>query len=692
MTPLAGGEVAIPVSEAWSGNQDFNGDGDTTDFVLFVWDPMKGLINLHSAADHIHALDGGGVTFFAGGHPQVWTPAGGLVDLGLASGTILTPLRGGGVAFLGLEANQHRDLNGDGDQNDKVVEVWKPGSGITNLGLAGTSDTFAAYDALPDGGLAFVVPEADQGGRDLNGDGDSADWVIHLWRPGAAVRDLGLAVHFPGDYMASFDGDGLAVMVREADQGGRDLNGDGDTSDRVVELWTPSGGVRDVGVATAGGFVPIAGGGVAFRAMEADQGHTDLNGDGDTTGAVLFIVRPDGSLRDTGVAIGGFAAADGGRLVYLAGEGPGRDLNGDGDTVDQVVGVYDPSIDTTVNSGLAVQDQLITDLGGGRFAVVVTERSQNPGGAPGTDLNGDGDTADAVIELLTAFGLPPALPSDASGPSADPRAPEPPTGPTVPGGDGRIPTPAGSDPGYWMVGSDGAVYAFGAAHGYGNAPTSTAVDLEPTPSGRGYWIVDDAGRVFPFGDAAGQGSVDAARLAPGEKATSLSATPSGGGYWVFTNRGRVMPFGDAPFLGDMGATRLTGPVLGSIPTPSGRGYYMVASDGGIFAFGDARFHGSMGGKALAAPVRGLVPDPDGAGYWLVASDGGIFAFDAPFRGSMGAAHLNRPVVGMVASGNGYLMVGADGGIFDFSSTPGGFQGSLGARPPAAPVVSVAVLP
>jgi hypothetical protein len=59
---------------------------------------------------------------------------------------------------------------------------------------------------------------------------------------------------------------------------------------------------------------------------------------------------------------------------------------------------------------------------------------------------------------------------------------------------------------------------------------------------------------------------------------------------------------------------------------------------------------------------------------------------------MGAAHLNRPVVGMVASGNGYLMVGADGGIFDFSSTPGGFQGSLGAHPPAAPVVSVAVVP
>ena len=84
-----------------------------------------------------------------------------------------------------------------------------------------------------------------------------------------------------------------------------------------------------------------------------------------------------------------------------------------------------------------------------------------------------------------------------------------------------------------------------------------------------------------------------------------------------------------------------------------------------------------------------MPDPDGAGYWLVAVDGGVFAFDAPFRGSMGGAHLNRPIVGMVSFGNGYLMVAADGGIFDFSTKP--FLGSLGGSPPAIPIVSVAAV-
>jgi hypothetical protein len=88
-------------------------------------------------------------------------------------------------------------------------------------------------------------------------------------------------------------------------------------------------------------------------------------------------------------------------------------------------------------------------------------------------------------------------------------------------------------------------------------------------------------------------------------------------------------------------------------------------------------------------VQSLVPDSDGAGYWLVASDGGIFAFDAPFRGSMGAVPLAKPVTGMVRYGNGYLMVGEDGGIFNFSDRD--FSGSLGDHPPPRPIVSVAAL-
>ncbi|MCA1844968.1 MAG: hypothetical protein LC792_17595 [Actinobacteria bacterium] len=703
VVPLAGGQVALAASEANSGHRDLTGDGDTDDYAVLVWDPVQGLVNLHASVvvDTLKALDGGGVAYLAsesGQHQNlngdgtrgdrvatVWTPSGGVHNLGVAAGTILTPLSGGGLGFLAVEANEGHDLNGDGDTADKVVHVYQPGVGVTNLGLAGSTQSFVHYSALPGGGIAFLVVEADQGGKDLNGDGDTADTVVHVWRPGAGVLNLKVAAHFPGALLQGLDGGRLGITVFEKDQE-QDLNGDGDTTDRVVELWSPAGGLDNLGLATAGDIVAVPGGGLAFRVIESDQDHTDLNGDGDTTDAVLFVALADGTVRNSRVAVAGFNPTEDGRVTYTAWEDFQGDLNHDGDLTDRVPGVYDPVTDTVVSSGLPNLDTALASLGGDRYGFAVMESSQNQTSAAGTDLNGDGDTSDYVMHVITMLTRP--VP-----PVVEPPDPGTGTG-TGSGGDQPDPgTPAPTaTPGYWMVGSDGAVYGFGAAHQYGNAPTKTAVDLEPTPSGKGYWVVDETGRVWPFGDAADHGSVDRTRLAANEKVTSLSATPSGTGYWIFTSRGRVLPFGDAPFLGDVGALTLAGPVLDSIPTPSGRGYYLVGSDGGIFAFGDARFFGSMGGRKLNAPVQSLVPDPDGTGYWLVAADGGIFAFDADFHGSMGGTRLNKPVTGMVRAGHGYLMVGEDGGIFDFSNTPDGFQGSLGGHPPTKPIVSVAVVP
>jgi hypothetical protein len=247
--------------------------------------------------------------------------------------------------------------------------------------------------------------------------------------------------------------------------------------------------------------------------------------------------------------------------------------------------------------------------------------------------------------------------------------------------------------GYWMLGEDGRVYAFGDAPVYGGATIPAgrhAVRLTPSPDSRGYWIVDNQGGIYPFGDAPSLGSPGMTALHTNESITSLSSTKSGKGYWLFSTEGRVFPFGDAPLLGDMAGTRLNGAVLDSIPTTTGNGYYMVAADGGIFCFGDARFYGSMGGLRLNRPVESLVPTSSGNGYWLVASDGGIFAFGgAAFLGSMGGKPLNRPIAGMVRFGDGYLMVASDGGIFNFSNLP--FLGSLGATQPARPITAVAPL-
>jgi len=128
-------------------------------------------------------------------------------------------------------------------------------------------------------------------------------------------------------------------------------------------------------------------------------------------------------------------------------------------------------------------------------------------------------------------------------------------------------------------------------------------------------------------------------------------------------------------------------------TATARGGWVAASDGSVFAFGDARFYGSMGASHLNRPIVGMATTPTGRGYWLVASDGGIFAFgDARFYGSTGNLELNRPILAMAATptGNGYWFVASDGGIFAFGDAH--FYGSTGGAPPPAPVTGMAATP
>ena len=98
--------------------------------------------------------------------------------------------------------------------------------------------------------------------------------------------------------------------------------------------------------------------------------------------------------------------------------------------------------------------------------------------------------------------------------------------------------------GYWLVASDGGVFAFGDAAFEGslgsNPPASPIVNMTPTPDNGGYWSVSQNGTVYAFGDAGNYGSLKGAS-AP---ATSIAAA-SAGGYWVLTSDGVVHPFGDA---------------------------------------------------------------------------------------------------------------------------------------------------
>ena len=163
----------------------------------------------------------------------------------------------------------------------------------------------------------------------------------------------------------------------------------------------------------------------------------------------------------------------------------------------------------------------------------------------------------------------------------------------------------------------------------------------------GYWLVASDGGVFPFGKAVGYGSTGNIKLA--KPMVGMAATSNNQGYWLVAADGGVFPFGNAVGKGSTGNIRLNQPVVGIEPTNSGNGYWLVASDGGIFPFGDAVGYGSAGNINLFQPIVGMQATSTGNGYYLTAADGGIFTYgDARYYGSTGDIRLFRPIIGTAA--------------------------------------------
>jgi hypothetical protein len=234
--------------------------------------------------------------------------------------------------------------------------------------------------------------------------------------------------------------------------------------------------------------------------------------------------------------------------------------------------------------------------------------------------------------------------------------------------------------GYWEVGADGGVFAFGGAQFYGSTGSiqlnKPIVGVQAAPDGRGYWEVASDGGVFAFGDAKFYGSTGSVPL--NQPIVGIDSTPDGAGYWIVAADGGVFTFGDAQFYGSATGQSPTSPIVGIATTPDGRGYWETASDGDVYAFGDARY---AGGAPVGGPVVGISPGP--SGYRLTTAAGGIDDFGgAQFYGSTGGHPLNEPVIGMSTTTTGYVTVASDGGIFSFGGA--GFYGSLGGSTIAAP--------
>jgi uncharacterized repeat protein (TIGR02543 family) len=211
--------------------------------------------------------------------------------------------------------------------------------------------------------------------------------------------------------------------------------------------------------------------------------------------------------------------------------------------------------------------------------------------------------------------------------------------------------------GYWLDASDGGVFSFGDTQFYGSIPglglhpagsglanslNAPIVGMVPSIDGRGYFMVASDGGVFAFGDAHFAGSCPGIGGCSGA-AVAVMPDASGNGYWVVTTTGSVYTFGDARYFGAPGH----GTVTSAVATPDGKGYWVLLSDGEVFSYGDAANLGSPPSVNFYGPdaATAIFATTDGAGYWVSSALGEVFNFgDAPNDGGMSGTHLNGSII------------------------------------------------
>jgi hypothetical protein len=185
---------------------DLNGDGDAIDWIRYLRDPRTGSL-VDSGLERVDEIveDTLVGAFTAGLREFVH-----VVDLATGRGRTLdhplsTPLEGrpeprvsrAHLTYPTWERRAGIDFNADGDDLDSVVCVYELATEEFVALRAPVEHycepyfceyqyfTYAANDRL----VAFTYSEASEGQRDLNGDGDATDWVVQVFGFGRGLRD-----------------------------------------------------------------------------------------------------------------------------------------------------------------------------------------------------------------------------------------------------------------------------------------------------------------------------------------------------------------------------------------------------------------------------------------------------------------------------------------------------------------------
>ncbi|MBY0274234.1 hypothetical protein K2Z84_02745 [Candidatus Binatia bacterium] len=407
--PLPNGIATTGSSRSKSGSLSGNGryvgftaddaanavPGDDNGFLdAFVYDRQSGITQRASLAANgaqpngdakrpIVANDGSVVIFQSTASNLVTGDTNNALDLFVRAPNLATPAL---------------DLFPDGTLEDTVLEVFDAASQTATL-LCPAGDV-----AVADGRAAFLRPESPTGtatcaGGSLNigVDTDTSDEVVQLWDATHGVQNLGLAAT-----AVALSSTHVAALADESSQGPADLNGDGDTNDEIVHIRALSSGSW-IDIGEAADTIEACGALFPFITPESARG-VDLDGDGDQNDRVLQVWdTASSSLRNVALPIDELVCS-GSLIAFRSPENAsGTHRNGDADATDHILTVYDASTGQVRESGQAITPCTIAECDPrqpfriiGRTVKFLTLESEQGS----TDLDGDGDASDVVIQTF----------------------------------------------------------------------------------------------------------------------------------------------------------------------------------------------------------------------------------------------------------------------------------------------------
>jgi len=176
------------------------------------------------------------------------------------------------AVFAASESARGVDSNGDLDAVHWVVQVHDLRSGNTrSFGIAVHPNIPPVMD---DALLVMSAAEQGRGSTDLDGGGTVTVWFFVVDLAAVGPRPVGVEIAS----IPAFAISGNRVYWRAL------ANRHTGVSDRSTNVWADLGWRSNSGLFTRGGVV-------AFSVPESENGPQELNGDGDTEDRVAFVLR-----------------------------------------------------------------------------------------------------------------------------------------------------------------------------------------------------------------------------------------------------------------------------------------------------------------------------------------------------------------------------------------------------------------